>query len=430
MNHFDLKNGELHCEDVPLSAIADQVGTPTYVYSTATLTRHFRVFDEALANVKHLICYSVKANSNLAILKLLANLGSGFDIVSGGELHRIQAAGIPTDRVVFSGVGKTEPELRAALRARIRCFNVESRGELHLLSRVAVEEGIEAPISIRVNPNVDAQTHPYISTGLKGNKFGVAWDCALAVYQDAKMLPGLNVVGVDCHIGSQLLRLAPMLEALELMLGLVAELRARGHNIQHLDMGGGLGIAYNKETPPTPHEFAQAFAQRTAGHGLTLVFEPGRVLVGNAGVMLTRVLYTKTNGQKNFVVVDGAMNDLLRPSLYDAWHDLVPVVPRNTAAPTTEVDVVGPICESGDFLAKQRAMPLLAPGELICAMSAGAYGFSMASNYNSRCKAAEVLVHGDQFTVIRQREALDDLTRGEHIPPHLIWRRDQPKTLP
>ncbi len=419
MNHFHYVNGSLHCEDMPLARIADEVGTPAYVYSTATLTRHVRVFDEAMSACAHRICYSVKACSNIAILKLLSNLGCGFDIVSGGELYRLQAAGIPTDSVVFSGVGKTRQEMRAGLDAGIHAFNVESIAELHVLNEVALSGGETAPVSIRVNPDVDAQTHPYISTGLKGNKFGVPWSKAEEAYDLAASLAGLRTVGVDCHIGSQLLHMAPLLDALDLMLDLVARLRARGHTIETLDMGGGLGIPYKDETPPTPADFGEAFARRTAGHGLKLVFEPGRIIVGNAGALLMRVLYDKPSGPKRFAIVDAAMNDSIRPTLYDAYHELRPVIERPGNAPHRPVDVVGPICESGDFLARDRDMPYLAAGDLIALMSAGAYGFSMTSNYNSRRRPPEVLVHGDTYSVIRARESHEDLVRGEQIPDHL-----------
>jgi diaminopimelate decarboxylase len=415
-----MRDGELFCEEVPLARIAEEVGTPTYVYSSATLSRHYRVFDEALSCVPHRICYSVKACSNLSILRLLANLGAGFDIVSGGELYRLQAAGIPTESVVFSGVGKTRAEMKAALSAGIATFNVESLEELALLSEVAVEAGVVAPVSIRVNPDVDAQTHPYISTGLKGNKFGVEWALARESYAKAAALPGLRVVGVDCHIGSQLLRLDPLLEALDRMLELVEQLRADGHTIQHLDMGGGLGIRYKDETPPSPNAFAQAFAERVQGRDVELVFEPGRVLVGNAGILLTRVLYRKGLSAKRFLIVDAAMNDALRPSLYDAYHEIRPVREAAEGTLSEVVDVVGPICESGDFLARSREMPRVVSGDLLAMMSAGAYGFSMASNYNSRPRVAEVLVHGDQYDVIRRRESVADLVCGEELAGWLL----------
>ena len=419
MNHFEYKNGELHCEDVPLAAIADAVGTPAYVYSTATLTRHFKVFDEALAAVPHLLCFSVKACSNLAVLRLLANLGSGFDIVSGGELHRVLAAGIPADRVVFSGVGKTRAEMRQALLAGIHGFNVESEAELLALSEEAAALGRVAPMSLRVNPDVDPQTHPYIATGLKQSKFGIPMERAEAAYDLAASLPGLSVVGLDCHIGSQLTTLSPFLEALDLMLELVAALRKKGHVIRDLDLGGGLGIPYRAEEPPHPRELAAAFIERTQGLGLKLLFEPGRVIVGNAGVLLMRVLYQKQGGQKEFVVVDAAMNDAIRPALYGAYHEVRPVTEPAPGAALRTVDVVGPVCESGDFFARARDLPPLQAGALCALMSAGAYGFSMSSNYNSRPRAAEVLVSGDAWHVVRARETFDDLVRGEAIPPAL-----------
>ncbi len=420
MNHFDLVDGKLWCEEVPLERIAEEVGTPTYVYSTATLTRHFNVFDQALSAVDHLICYSVKACSNIAILRLLHNLGAGFDIVSGGELQRLKAAGIGGDKVVFSGVGKTAEELRMALETDIHCFNVESRPELELLSAEAKALGVTARVSIRVNPDVDAQTHPYISTGLKGNKFGVPWHRAEAAYALAATLPNIEIVGADCHIGSQLLRLDPLLDALDMMLGLVDRLRAAGHPITHLDMGGGLGIPYRDESPPTPAAFGKAFARRTAGRGLTLVFEPGRIIAGNAGVLLTRVLWEKTMSGKRFVVVDAAMNDAIRPTLYSAYHEIQPVIARSAGAVRRPADVVGPICESGDFLARDRLLPAFGMGELLAMMSAGAYGFAMSSNYNSRRRAAEVLVDGDRYHVVRRRETWDDLYAHERVPDDLL----------
>ena len=418
MNHFTDRDGALWCEDVPLERIAAAVGTPTYVYSAATITRHFTVFDEALAGTPHLLCFSVKACSNIAILRLLGALGSGFDIVSGGELARVQAAGIAPERVVFSGVGKTRDEMRAALEAGIRGFNVESEAELHELSEVATSVGRTAPVSLRVNPDVDPETHPYIATGLKESKFGIPWDRAMAAYALAARLPGLHVHGIDCHIGSQLTSLAPFLAALERMLGLVAALRAQGHVIADLDLGGGLGIPYRGEEPPHPRDLAHAVVARTQGLDATLVFEPGRVIVGNAGVLLTRALYQKSNGAKDFLVVDGAMNDLIRPSLYGAFHDVRPVRVPATAA-TAPIDVVGPVCESGDFFAKDRPLPPMVAGDLLAVLSAGAYGFTMASNYNSRPRAAEVLVSGAEFAVIRDRETVADLLRGEHLPEFL-----------
>ena len=419
MNHFAYRDGELCCEDVPLRRIAQEVGTPTYVYSSATILRHYGVFADGLRTVPHLICYSVKACSNLAVLRLLANEGAGFDVVSGGELHRVLSAGITAERVVFSGVGKRRDEMEMALHAGIRAFNVESEAELEVLSEVAVALGAEARVSLRVNPDVDPGTHPYIATGLRESKFGIPWDRAVDAYERARVLPGLRVVGADCHIGSQLTSLAPLLAALERMLELIGELRTRGHVIEDLDLGGGLGIPYGGEDPPHPRDLTREVVARTAGQGLTLLFEPGRVIVGNAGVLLMRVLYLKDSGAKRFVVVDAAMNDAIRPALYQAHHDLRPVAEPSRDA-TELVDVVGPICESGDFFARNRALPPLAAEDLVVLASAGAYGFSMASNYNSRGRAAEVLVAGDRFDVVRRRESLADLIRGEAVPEYLV----------
>jgi diaminopimelate decarboxylase len=419
VNHFDYKNGELHCEDVALSQVARDIGTPFYVYSSATLTRHYKVFDDALSSVPHIICYSVKACSNLAVLRLLANLGSSFDIVSGGELFRLQKAGVALDKVVYSGVGKTRDEMKMALDAGILSFNVESVPELLLLNEVATACGTCAPVSMRVNPDVDAATHPYISTGLHQNKFGIPWDRALEAYDKAALLEGIKVVGLDCHIGSQLTSLDPLLEAVDRMLSLVTELRNRGHQIHHLDLGGGLGITYSDEVPPHPREMAKAVIERTQGYDLTLVFEPGRVIVGNAGVLVTRVLYNKNTNTKRFVIVDAAMNDAIRPSLYGAHHSIEPVV-QSKGDKMVTADVVGPVCESGDFFARDREIAQVEAGDLLVLNSSGAYGFSMSSNYNSRTRVPEVLVQGGQYHVIRSRETLQDLVHGEQIPPHLL----------
>ena len=419
MNHFHYVGGELHCEGVPLAKIAAEVGTPAYVYSQATLTRHFTVFNDALRHVPHLICYSVKACSNIAILRLLGDLGSGFDVVSGGEIHRLRAAGVDTRHVVFSGVGKTREEIRIGIEAGIHAFNVESEAELRVLSQVAVSVGRQAPVSLRVNPDVDPKTHPYIATGLKQSKFGIPWDRAEEMYALAATLPGLKVVGLDCHIGSQLTTLDPFLEAVDRMLGLVDRLRSQGHEIGTLDLGGGLGITYADETPPHPRELARAVTERTADYDLILLFEPGRVIVGNAGIFLTQVLYTKSNDAKHFVIVDGAMNDAIRPALYGAYHEVKSVKEPIAGHPSLQVDVVGPICESGDFFAKDRTIPQVAAGDLLVLMSAGGYGFSMSSNYNTRPRVAEVLVHGDQYSVIRRRERVEELTALESIPDWL-----------
>jgi diaminopimelate decarboxylase len=417
MNHFERRDGELYCEDVPLAQIATEVGTPTYVYSKATITRHQKVWLEAWGDVDHRMCFAVKACSNLAILNLLAKGGAGFDIVSGGELARALKAGASPESIVFSGVGKTETELRYALEVGIGCFNVESLAELHMLEAVAASLHKRAPISLRVNPDVDPKTHPYISTGLRRAKFGIPWDEAVAVYDLAKTLPHLDIRGVDCHIGSQLESSAPFVEALDRLLDLVETLAKRGIDIHHVDIGGGLGITYRDEAPPSPSEYVAAVRARLAARGMShlrILTEPGRVIVGNAGVLLSRVTLKKTNGDARFVVVDAGMNDLIRPALYEAWHDIVPV-----AAPRSEtevVDVVGPVCETGDFFAQERPLPHLEAGELIAVRTAGAYGMVMASNYNTRPRPAEVLVDGANFHVIRARETFEDLVRGEFIP--------------
>lgn len=418
MHHFAYRDGVLCCEDVPLPDIAAQVGTPTYIYSHATLERHFRVFDSAFAAVPHLVCYSVKACSNLAVLRLFRTMGGGFDIVSGGELHRALLAGADPRTIVFSGVGKRDDEIGAALDAGVLCLNVESEEELVVTSAIAEARGMRAPVALRINPDVDPETHPYISTGLRTSKFGIPIGRARAVHALARSLPGIDVVGLDCHIGSQLTQTEPIVASIRRLLTLVDELRGDGTKISHLDLGGGLGIAYDQETPPHPADYARAIIDEVRGHDLTLVFEPGRVIVGNAGVLLTRVLYTKSNDAKDFVVVDAGMNDALRPSLYGAWHALQPVV-EPVVPGRSRVDVVGPVCESGDFLARDREMTPAGRGDLLAMMSAGAYGFSMSSNYNSRTRAAEVLVRGDEVHVIRERESLDALVAGEHVPPFL-----------
>lgn len=415
MDDFDYRDGQLFAEDVPLEDLAARFGTPTYVYSRATLERHWHAFDDALAGRPHLICYAVKANSNLAVLNLFARLGSGFDIVSGGELERVLKAGGDPGKIVFSGVGKGTVEMRRALEVGIRCFNVESEPELERLNAVAGELGVRAPVSLRVNPDVDAGTHPYISTGLKGNKFGIAHDRALAAYDLAARLPNLRVTGIDCHIGSQILDMAPLEEALDRVLELAAAVAARGIPITHVDVGGGLGIRYRDEQPPTPRDYLAPILAAIGDRDVEILLEPGRAIVGNAGVLLTRVEYLKHTGHKDFAIIDAAMNDLLRPALYDAWHAIVPVRPRTDRAPRT-YDLVGPVCETGDFLGKDRALAL-APDDLLAVRSAGAYGFSMSSNYNSRPRAAEVMVDGNQAHTVRERETLDDLWRGEHLLP-------------
>ena len=415
MDHFDYRDNRLCAEDVELAELAARHGTPCYVYSRATLEHHWRVFDQALAGHPHLICYAVKANSSLAVLSVLAQLGSGFDIVSAGELQRVLKAGGDPDRCVFSGVGKRADEMRLALETGIRCFNVESDVELERLESVAADCGRSAPVSLRVNPDVDAGTHPYISTGLRENKFGIDVDTALDTYRRAAELAHIEVVGIDCHIGSQLTEVAPFTDALERILGLVDRLQDEGIALRHLDMGGGLGIPYSdSDTPPTPDVYARALMEQLSGRPLELLLEPGRAIAGNAGVLLTRVEYLKHTAHRNFAIVDAAMNDLQRPALYDAWHDILPVAPRTGDAEV--YDIVGPVCETGDFLAKERLLSLTA-GDLLAVRSAGAYGFTMSSNYNTRPRAAEIMVDGDQAHVIRERETFEDLVRGEHLLP-------------
>lgn len=411
MDHFNYRDGELHAEDIPLTEVARRFGTPTYVYSRATLERHWRAFDSAFADQPHLVCYAVKANSNLAVLDLLARLGSGFDIVSVGELERVLRAGGDPTRVVFSGVGKRMDEMERALEVGIRCFNVESIPELERLQQLARAHGTVAPISLRVNPDVDAGTHPYISTGLKENKFGIGVDQALAVYRRAAESAYLSIQGIDCHIGSQLTEVTPFVDALERVLHLVSELEAVGIHIRHLDLGGGLGVRYRDEQPPEPQDYVRPLMQRLQGSPYEILIEPGRAIAANAGVMLTRVEYLKCTEHKNFAVVDAAMNDLMRPSLYGAWQEIVAITPR-TGDETRRYDVVGPVCETGDFLGKERPLALQA-GDLLAVRSAGAYGFTMSSNYNSRPRAAEVLVDGDQLHLARARETVSDLMAGE-----------------
>jgi diaminopimelate decarboxylase len=414
MHHFHYQGDELYCENVPLREIASKVGTPTYLYSSATLKQHFTVFDGAFQGIPHLTCYSVKANANLAILGLFSALGGGADIVSGGELFKARQAGIPADRIVYSGVGKTTAEIDYALRENILMFNIESTQELEAINARAANIGATARIALRVNPDVDPKTHPYISTGLKKNKFGIDIDQALAAYQYARELEHIEILGIDCHIGSQLTEIAPFVEALNRLKLLVARLGQQGIGIRYLDLGGGLGISYHEEEPPHPREYAQAVVQELSDLSCTLILEPGRVIVGNAGLLMTQVLYTKKTDIKEFVIVDAGMNDLVRPSLYGSYHAIQPVKRDNRESRT--VDVVGPICESSDFLARERALPEMRQGELLAVMSAGAYGFSMSSNYNMRGRAAEVLVSGDRFYVTRERESWADLIRSESIP--------------
>ncbi|ELI3523637.1 diaminopimelate decarboxylase [Vibrio vulnificus] len=416
MDYFNYQDdGQLWAEEVSLTSLAEQYGTPLYVYSRATLERHWHAFDRSVEGHPHLVCYAVKANSNLGVLNTLARLGSGFDIVSGGELERVLAAGGDPRKVVFSGVGKTEAEMRRALELNIKCFNVESEPELERLNRVAGELGVKAPISLRINPDVDAKTHPYISTGLRDNKFGIAFDRAPAVYQFAQSLENLNVQGIDCHIGSQLTAIDPFIDATDRLLALIDDLKEQGINIRHLDVGGGLGVVYRNELPPQPSEYAKALLGRLENHqDLELIFEPGRAIAANAGVLLTKVEFLKHTEHKNFAIIDAAMNDLMRPALYQAWQDIVPVQPRQGKAVT--YDLVGPICETGDFLGKDRSL-VLAENDLLAVRSAGAYGFVMSSNYNTRARAAEVMVDGKQHYLVRQREELRSLWELEHILP-------------
>ena len=411
-SYFNYKNNQLVVENVALSDIAEEFATPCYVYSRAALTEGFRQFSDALQGREHLICFAVKSNANLAILNVFARLGAGFDIVSGGELQRVLAAGGDAGKVVFSGVGKTEAEMRLALDAGILCFNVESAAELDKLNAVAGSMGKKASISLRVNPDVDAKTHPYISTGLKQNKFGVAYTEAVALYRKAAGLPHLRITGMDCHIGSQLTETSPFIAAIEKILILVDQLAAEGIELEHLDLGGGLGICYNDETPPAIAEYIAALLKALQGRTQKLILEPGRVLVGNAGVLLTRVEYLKPGEEKNFAIVDAAMNDLMRPALYDAYHGILPVVCEDYAAQT--FDVVGPICETGDFIGRARELAI-EPGSLLAVMSAGAYGMSMSSNYNTRPRAAEVMVDGSTVHLVRMRETVQQLFAGEKI---------------
>ncbi len=416
MDYFNYQeDGQLWAEGVPLTQVAQQFGTPTYVYSRATLERHWNAFDQSVGDFPHLVCYAVKANSNLGVLNALARLGSGFDIVSLGELERVVAAGGEPSKVVFSGVGKTAEEIKRALELNIKCFNVESEPELERINQVAGECGKQAPVSLRINPDVDAKTHPYISTGLRDNKFGIAFDQAPRVYQLAQQMPNLNVVGIDCHIGSQLTDLDPFIDAVDRLLGLIDNLKAQGINIKHLDVGGGLGVVYRDEMPPQPSDYAKALLARLHNHpNIELIFEPGRAIAANAGVLLTKVEFLKHTEHKNFAIIDAAMNDLMRPALYQAWQDIVPLQPRE-GEPTT-YDLVGPVCETGDFLGKDRNL-VLEQGDLLAVRSAGAYGFTMSSNYNSRPRVAEVMVDGDKLHLIRQRESVESLWQLESTLP-------------
>jgi len=414
MHHFTYRDNEMYCEDVPLKRIAAEVGTPFYLYSHATLVRHFKAFDGAFEDVERLVCFSAKANTNLAVLSLFAELGSGLDIVSGGELFRGLKAGFPPERIVYSGVGKRVDEIDYALQTGILMFNIESLEELELIDQRAGRLGCRASIAIRVNPDVDSKTHPYISTGLKKNKFGIDKENALRGYQAASRMPHVDIIGVDCHIGSQIAEAKPFEDALLNLMDLIQDLKANGIVISYVDMGGGLGITYDQEAPPHPREYARSIIRQLKGTQLKLILEPGRVIVGNAGILVTQVLYRKSGSGKDFVIADVGMNDLLRPSLYKAYHGIQPVSLAERA--NIVADVVGPICESGDYMATDREMPDVARGDLLAVMSAGAYGFTMASNYCSRPRVAEVMVKGDQFHVIRKRESYEDLIKGEQVP--------------
>jgi len=417
MDPFHYQDNQLFAEDVAVAAIAAAHGTPCYIYSRAALENRLQAYEDALAGHDHLTCFAVKANSNLAVLNVLAREGAGFDIVSGGELERVIAAGGDPHKVIFSGLGKTEEEIGRALSLGIQCFNIESEPELERINAVAARMGTLAPISLRVNPDVDAGTHPYISTGLKENKFGIDIERAVAVYERAASLAHINVIGVDCHIGSQLTSIAPYLDAVDRVLLLVDKLAAKGIHLRHFDMGGGLGVRYNDETPPAPKELIQAILARLEGRNLKLLLEPGRSICANAGIFVTSVEYLKITDHKNFAIVDGAMNDLLRPALYSAWQEIVPVLRREgSAAPQRHYDVVGPVCESGDFLGKDR-MLVIEAGDLLAVRSAGAYGFVMSSNYNTRNRAAEIMVDGDRVFVIRQRETLEYQLSLESLLP-------------
>ncbi len=418
MHDFNYLNDELYCEDVAVRDIAAAVGTPFYLYSARTLENHFRVFDGAFEGIKHLTCFSVKANSNLAVLRLIAGLGGGFDIVSGGELFRALRAGADPRKVVFSGVGKQPPELAYALEHNILMINLESSQELTAIDEVAGRLGVRAPIAIRVNPHIDPRTHPYISTGLKKNKFGIEMKRAIEDYRRAQQLKHVEVVGVDCHIGSQITESGPFVDALAKIKELVHTLRGHDIPLRYIDVGGGLGITYDREQPPHPREYAAALIREMQGLDATLILEPGRVIVGNAGILVTRVLYIKRGTEKTFVTVDAAMNDLIRPTLYGAFQAIQPVI-RPAGDATMVADVVGPICESGDFFARDRALPRVAPDDLLAIMGAGAYGFTMSSNYNSRPRVPEVMVRGKEFHLVRKREGYDDLVRGESIPQWL-----------
>lgn len=414
MHYFQYKGKDLYCEEVSIDKIAEAVGTPFYLYSHRTMARHYKAFQGAFVSVPHLVCYSVKANSNLSVLKTFVDMGSGVDTVSGGEIYRSLKAGVAPEKIVFSGVGKKEEEIAYGLKTGILMFNVESAQELEAINGIAKRLDLKAPISLRVNPDVDPKTHPYISTGLKKAKFGIDIKIAKALYRHARTLKNLDVIGVDCHIGSQLTSVSPFIDALRKIKEMIQSVREDGTRIKYLDLGGGLGITYREEAPPHPTKYGEAIIKEVDGLDITLIFEPGRVLVGNAGVLVTRVIYTKKSAEKSFVIVDAAMNDLARPALYDSYHGIKPVkIPESEEEVT--VDVVGPICETGDFLAKEIEVPIFQQGDLMAVMSAGAYGFTMSSNYNSRPRVAEVIVKGEDYTIVRERESYEDLVRGEKI---------------
>lgn len=415
---FHYQNNQLHCEQVPLTQLAKEFGTPLYVYSYEALTRQFDRFTEAFKGTDHLICYSMKANSNAAVLRTFITRGGGIDVVTAGELHRALAAGCPANRIVFAGVGKSTSEIASALDAGILQFNVESEAELHAISKIATAKGKKAPIALRVNPDVDPKTHAYISTGLKKSKFGVNHKRAIEIYKKAAALPGIAIVGIDCHIGSQITTTSPFIDAVKRVKTLVEKLAAEGITLKHWDIGGGLGIVYKDETPPSPEEYAQAVKEALGDLKIKLILEPGRFLVGNSGVLLAQILYVKEGETKKFVIVDAALNDLMRPAMYDSYHLVQPVQPDSKRKKEV-VDIVGPICETGDFLAHDRELEEVKAGEYLAVMSAGAYGFSMSSTYNSRPRAAEVMVKGNQFFIVREREKMEDLTRGEKIPEFL-----------
>ncbi len=416
MHDFIYKNGELYCEGVPVKTVAQRVGTPFYLYSSNTLSNHYRAFESAFAGVPHVICFAVKSNANSAVLRLLGREGGGADIVSGGELFRALRAGIDPKKIVYAGVGKRRDEIEYALKMDILMFNVESGDELLAIDRAAKEMHATARIALRVNPDIDPRTHAYISTGLKENKFGIPIEQALEYYQTAKKLSNVEVVGVHQHIGSQITEVRPFVDAIEKIVGFIKNLREAGINIRYINIGGGLGITYKDETPPHPQDLSRAIQPLLKDCGCTLVLEPGRAIVGNAGILITRALYHKSSGEKNFLIVDAGMNDLIRPSLYEAYHDIRPVMEAAPSAEKKAFDVVGPICESGDFLAKDRELPTVNQGDLLAVMGAGAYGFSMSSNYNSRPRIAEVMVKGNEFFIVRDRETYNDLIRGEKVP--------------